>query len=437
MGKLYNLVIGTASSLLLTFSAQAQIMTTVAGNGVAGYEGDGGQATMAKLFGPTAITIDTAGNLYICEQYNNTVRMVNKSTGVITTVAGNDTAGYSGDSSLAIHAKLNNPSGIAVDAAGNIYIADMNNAVIRKVTTDGKIYTIAGTGVQGYNGDGLRADSAKLNHPAGVAVDAAGNIFIADKLNNRVRKISAATGKISTIAGNGAAGYNSDLWPAATQAWLNQPTCLSMDKMGQLYIADEANNRIRKLDTFGKISSVVTGLVDVTSVVADLYGNIYYTDRTTCRIAKCTPLGLKVPIAGTGSSGFAADSSNARNVKIGGPTGITVDANANIYFSEWSNNRVRRISSTLGINDEPATASGIEVYPNPVSNGQFSLQLNGERGDMLVLIRNIAGQVVYQQQGKAGQKLTINAPLADGIYVVTASTANGTWSRKVEIASRR
>ena len=166
-------------------------ITTVAGNGVAGYSGDGGLATAAKLYYPWHVAVDASGNLYIADRFCYCIRMVTKSTGVITTVAGNGIGGYNGDGIQATSAQLYNPLGVAVDASGNLYIADAWNYRIRMVTkSTGVITTVAGTGVAGYNGDGVQATSADLNNPLGVAVDASGNIYIADSDNHRIRMFS-------------------------------------------------------------------------------------------------------------------------------------------------------------------------------------------------------------------------------------------------------
>ena len=174
----------------------------MAGNGTAGHSGDGGPATSAELSYPSGVAVDTAGNIYIADSTNNRIRKVAASTGDISTVAGNGTAGYSGDGGAATSAELSNPIGVVVDAAGNIYIADEVNNRIREVTAStGIITTVAGDGTRGYSGDGGAATSAELYYPFGVSVDAAGNIYIADYGNARVRKVTASTGIITTVAG--------------------------------------------------------------------------------------------------------------------------------------------------------------------------------------------------------------------------------------------
>ena len=221
-----------------TFTVKAQIIKTVAGNGISGYSGDGGSADSAELDWPYGVAVDASGNLFIADYQNNRIRKVSTS-GVITTVAGNGTFGYSGDGGSAISAELNGLTGVAVDASGNLFIADQVNNVIRKVSTIGVITTVAGNGYGagagygGYSGDGGSAISAELNNPIGVAVDASGNLFIADAFNNRIRKVST-TGVITTVAGNGTYGYSGDggsadsaeLWAPTSVQWMQAATSL-------------------------------------------------------------------------------------------------------------------------------------------------------------------------------------------------------------------
>jgi len=234
------------------------IITTVAGTGAAGYSGDNVLATTSKISGSTGVAVDTNGNLYIADVGNNRIRLVTASTGIITTIAGTGTAGFSGDGGSAIVAKISGPRCITLDDTGNIYFSDAGNQRIRKITiATGDINTVAGGGTAGYAGDGTVATLAtvKLDNPRGVAVDSSGNIYIADMTNNRIRMVTASTGIISTIAGTGTAGYNFD-GVAATTAELDLPAGVSLDGLGDIYIADVSNNRIRMIDPTGTISTV-------------------------------------------------------------------------------------------------------------------------------------------------------------------------------------
>ncbi|HWY98003.1 MAG TPA: T9SS type A sorting domain-containing protein, partial [Bacteroidia bacterium] len=222
----------------------AGIINTIAGNGNYGFSGDGGQATNASFKDPTGISLDDTGNIFVTDVFNNRVRKINTS-GVITTIAGNGIAGFSGDGGQATLASLYYPTGIAIDDSGNVYIADEDNNRIRKVNTKGIITTVAGNGTASYAGDGGPAVLAEINFPGGVTVDKSYNIYIADASNNRIRMVGPE-GIISTIAGNGAANFSGDDGFALAAALYN-PTAISVDASGNLVVADAFNFRVRKL----------------------------------------------------------------------------------------------------------------------------------------------------------------------------------------------
>ena len=243
-GNLY--IADSGNNMIRRLDAFTGIITAVAGTaGLHTYSGDNGPATSAGLNTPNGIALDSNGNLFIADTGNNVIRKVSLSTGVITTVAGNGTANFSGDQGQATSATLYNPWSVTVDQAGELYIADQNNNRIRKVSTTGIISTIAGNGIPGFTGDAGPANVAELNVPASVAIDVAGNLYIADSGNNRVRKISAQTGQINTIAGNGGQSFAGDGGPA-DQSGLYGPYTLALDGQGSLYIADVFHNRVRK-----------------------------------------------------------------------------------------------------------------------------------------------------------------------------------------------
>jgi len=224
--------------------APSGILSAFAGSGVPGYAGDRGNATAAQLKAPAGIAVDNAGNVYIADAGNNCIRKVTPA-GMISTIAGNGVAGYAGDGGNATAAQLNAPASIAVDSAGNVYIADAMNYRIRKVTAVGIIATIAGTGAAGYSGDGKMDTLAVLNLPTGIALDKAGNVYIADQGNNRIRKITTE-GIISTVAGSGIAGYSGD-GGNALAGDMNAPYGIAVDAAGNVYVAEQENNRIRKV----------------------------------------------------------------------------------------------------------------------------------------------------------------------------------------------
>ena len=245
-----NLYIADAFNNRIRKVNAAGVITTVAGNGDARFSGDHAAATSASLSAPFGVAVDKSGNLYIADTSNQRIRKVD-SSGTITTIAGSGTEGFSGDGGAATQASLNFPSGVTVDRAGNLFITDQSNHRIRKVNTGGVITTVAGNGDAGFSGDHAAATSASLNLPIGTAVDAAGTLYIADTSNHRIRKVSA-DGMVTTVAGNGIGGFSGD-GSAATRATLNSPSGVAVDSAGNLYIADSSNNRIRKLNAIPSV----------------------------------------------------------------------------------------------------------------------------------------------------------------------------------------
>jgi hypothetical protein len=349
-----------------TSGVAAQNISTVAGNGVAGNSGDGGLATAAKLNQPTGVTIDASGNLYIADFASNVIREVAAGTGIITTVAGTGVAGYSGDGGAATASKLNGPEVIVIDGSGNLYIADQNNHAIRMVTAaTGKISTFAGTGVSGFSGDGGIATLAKLNGPEGVAVDGAGNVYIADQGNNRIREVIAAAGFIFTIAGTGIAGFSGD-GAAATAAKLNAPASVDVDISGNVYIADYSNNRIRMITAASGFISTISGTgvqgysgdgaVATAAKINNPYGvsvdqnfNILIADysNNVVRLIDGTTANIST-IAGNGIPGYSGDGGLATLAKLSGPLQAVYQLSAsNVFIADWNNHVVREITSIV------------------------------------------------------------------------------------------
>ncbi len=265
-------------------------ITTFAGTGAAGNGGDGGPAAQAQLYMPQGLAVDSAGNVYIADTLNNRVRRVS-ADGTITTVAGAGEAGYAGDGKPGREAKLNFPTGLAIGFSDTLFIADTGNNVIRQLGPDGAIHTVAGTGEAGYRGDAGRALDAVLHAPGGLAFDSEGNLYIADTLNQRVRRIDV-NGQIGTVAGTGASGYLGDGRPAI-YAELNLATNplegigqgLAVDSRGDVFIADALNRRVRRLDVTGIISTIAQ-MRSPLGLAVDAHGVVYVADADDNRVSR-------------------------------------------------------------------------------------------------------------------------------------------------------
>jgi uncharacterized protein (TIGR03437 family) len=378
-----NLYIADYQNKRIRKVTPAGVITTVAGNGAYKCSGDGGPATAASLYSPMDVAVDAAGNLYIADQRNSRIRKVTPG-GTITTVAGNGVQGYSGDGGPATAASLRRPSGVALDAAANLYIADTDSHCIRKVTAGGTITTVAGNGRWGYSGDGGPPTAASLYSPMDVAVDAAGNLYIADQRNSRIRKVTPG-GTITTVAGNGVQGYSGDGGPA-TAASLNLPYGVAVDAAGNVYMADYANRRIRKVTPGGTITTVAgnglsgysgdggpataASLYGPWDVAVDAAGNLYIADSANQRIRKVSPAGIITTVAGDGRSGFSGDGGPATAASLGA-IGVAVDSAGNLYIADTGNDRIRKILATppfFSVNPTSAripTASGSPAVGGP------------------------------------------------------------------------
>ncbi len=349
------------------------IITTYAGNGTAGFSGDSSLATAAALNGPMAIALDKKGMLYIVDQLNGRIRMVN-TNGIITNVAGaNTNTGYSGDGGPATAASMNNPLGVAVDSLGRIYIADNGNDVVRMVDTNGIISTFAGLyGATSYGGDGGPATAAGLSGPTRIAIDRSQNIYITDQYWGEVRKVDTK-GIIASVAGfEGLAGDGKP----ALQAQLYLPTDVITDKKGNMVIADEGEDLVRRVNKAGIINTIagfwigdydgLSGLGDTLfintpqSVREDSIGNVYFTDDGNNLIRKIDTLDNVTTLAGQGpyGSGFSGDGGPATAAQISSPLGIALDKKGNIYFADGGNSRIREINTAGVINTVVGNGTG-------------------------------------------------------------------------------
>ena len=322
----------------------AQNISTIVGTGVGGFSGDGGAATAAQISAAYGVFVDAAGNLYVADRTNQRIRKVDTG-GTITTVAGTGVGGFSGDGGAATAAQIRDPQDVCVDAAGNLYIADTTNNRVRKVDTGGTITTVAGTGVGGFSGDGGAATAAQMNLPRDVFVDAAGNLFIADRINNRVRKVDTG-GTITTVVGTGVAGFSGD-GGAATAAQMNNPYSVSANASGNLFIADLSNERIRKVDSGGTITT----------------------------------------FAGTGVAGFSGDGGAASAAQVNGPRDAMVDAAGNLFISDVNNQRIRKVNTPI---TETTAAAGLSGASTVASGGRVQVFSIGITGDGVASVNDVA-----------------------------------------------
>jgi sugar lactone lactonase YvrE len=438
--KLFNLSIFSIFILLLPLlifasqeaSASSGDIHTYAGLGAAGFSGDGGQATAALLNSPSCVAVDAAGNLYISDRANQRIRKVD-TAGKISTIAGVGGAGYSGDGGSAVLAKLRNPSGIAVDSAGNVFFADMGNNRIRKISASGMITTVAGTGAGRFSGDGGPAVSAAIKHAEGVAVDSKGDIYISDTGNNRIRMIGAS-GIIQTVAGTGAAGFSGDGGPAIS-AKLHSPVGVALDSSGKLYVADCYNNRIRVIDTSGNITTLAgngtagfsgdggpaaSASLKFPSGVSVSAGNVYIADWHNQRVRVVNTSGMMTTatLAGTGVMGFSGDGAAAGSAILKYPFGLTTDSKGNIFIADSKNNRIRMV--------EGSYALPVSTITSPAS---YSKTLSGSSGLAVTGTASAANGVSYVEVSTDGGSTWNTAsgtttwnykwtPQANGTYLI-------------------
>ncbi|MEK9628518.1 MAG: hypothetical protein VW455_05815 [Nitrospinota bacterium] len=378
-------------------------MTAYAGNGSSGFSGDGGKATEARLNVPAGLAFDKRGNLYIADRNNHRIRKVDTS-GTITTIAGTGTAGFSGDGGQAKNAQIKHPSGIAFDQKGNLYFSDRSNDRIRKIDSNGIISTYAGNGKEGFKGDSGPATQATLDKPFGIAFDAKDNLYIADRRNNRVRRVNTR-GIITTVAGDGGFFFSGDNGPAY-RASVAGPTGVVVDNEGVLYIADRSNNRVRAVDSQGMITTVVgTGRQDYNGdsevaretnlhlpfgVAVSPEGNLLIIDRSHYRIRSVNlKRGSVTTIAGNGEKMFQGDGGPATGATLSFPHGITVDKNDNVLVSDKGNYRIRSISpdgiiQTIAGNGKRGNiGDGLPAMEASIYN-PTSLKLNN-KGEMYII----------------------------------------------------
>ena len=381
----------------------ADILTTVAGNGVQGFAGDGGAATAAELDSPAGLALDSAGDLFIADSHNQRIREVVASTGVIRTIAGSGAAGFSGDGGAAILAQLDLPTALALDSAGNLFVADTRNHRVRRIAAaTGVITTIAGNGTESFSGDGGLATAAAIDSPNGLALDASGNLYIADTHNGRVREVSATTGRIATIAGAGVVGgavqsFSGD-GAAAISAGLALPRGLTMDAAGNLYLADSANQRIRRISTAGVITTV----------------------------------------AGQGTEAFVGDGGSASAASLDSLRSVAISPTGLLTLADTGNQRVRQFDAQSAPGPDIHTIAGLAVSSAStlsLTGASVNVYGSGSVTAMLTTATSATGSVTLLDASSGAQislgsvSLSANsasfstASLAAGVHSLLASYA--------------
>jgi hypothetical protein len=352
---------GYVGTQALAIQVNPAMIRAVAGTGVAGFSGDGGLATAAQFNTPAGVLADSVGNILIVDRGNHRVRRIDAVTGFVSTVAGTGVGGFNGDNQIASLTQFNFPTGLALDAGNNWLVTEQGNNRLRRVARTTQIVTtIAGTGTAGFNGDNVAATVAQVNVPSGVAVDQAGHIFIADTFNHRVRRVDAVTGEITTVAGNGSAGPLGD-GASATAAQLNFPLDVAVDGAGNVLIADSFNNRVRRVDAITGVITTVAGngiagyagdgaaataaqLDFPVGIALDADQDILIADGNNhaVRLVNRTS-GAIATIAGTGIAGYNGDNQAAATALLDSPYRLAVEPSGTVLLTEAGGMRVRRI----------------------------------------------------------------------------------------------
>ena len=421
----------------------AQVIVTIAGTGINGYSGDGGLATNAKVTFPHAIAFDHSGDLYFTDDAVPSIRKVTHD-GIISHFAGNGISGYGGDGGLAKDAYITGGGGVATDHFNNVYVADGGNHRIRKITPDGIIRTIAGTGVAGYNGDGLPATAAQLNSPQTIAIDDTGNVYICDRNNYRIRKVDTA-GYIHTIAGIGVIGSVADGAKADTSA-IDESWCIRLDRANNLLFNEK--DRIRKISSqdgtietlagnglhgyTGDGGPATTAAIFVESFTVDSFGNVFVTGAN--RIRKVDTGGVINTLAGTGAGGFDGDGVAVGSARIPLPSGVAFSKMGELFYAEKGSARIRKISLAWdGVNEVNAKSIGLEVFPNP-THGRVSVRINAIEREANLTIIDARGVVVRTVNVPCNVTKEIDVSgLQPGVYTVNAKVGTDDASKQLII----
>jgi sugar lactone lactonase YvrE len=461
-----NVYIADPSNHVVRKITPAGIISTFAGSNTAVVLGDGGPATAALIVAPSGIAVDAAGNVYIGD-ISNRIRKVN-TLGIISTIAGNGTAGSIGDNGPATAAEINQPEALAVDNKGNVYIGTVGDNKVRMVNSSGIISLVAGNGIAGATGDGSPATSAKLNFPSGLAVDTFGNVYIADMANSKIREVWKSNGNIYTFAGNGTPGSAGDNG-AAGSAQLRAPQGVHLDIYGNLYVADGPNFTVRRISGSSSIITTVVGvgtsgstgdngpanaakLNDPRDVAFDPSGNMFISDAGNSKVRKITPIpsvlvlnnSAPLCIAATNTlsdaiSGGTWSSSNTIVATVGSSSGIVTAVTAGTATIQYKtlNDGASTIvlvnNCKLAVSHTATITNGLKVYPNP-NDGTFTIMLTADNDEQAtVTITNMVGVKVSEFKTYTNRPLEVRINQPTGLYFLNGYTSEGRWSEKISV----
>lgn len=468
LGRMLGLfVFGLASSFPLWAQSPGTI-ATVAGDGTAGNTAESGAATAAKLETAYGVVMDAQGNLYIADSWNHSIRKVAPG-GTVSRSAGSNYEGTYGDGSTATYANLSYPRGLAIDAGGNLYIADSGNSKVRKISPDGIIRAFAGTGTDGYSGDGGAATAARLKFPRALAVDSAGNVYIADTWNYRVRKVTPS-GTISTVAGDGTYGYSGD-GTLATSASIGLIQALAVDPQDNLVLLDGYNHCLRKVTANGIITTIAGGSTAGYSgdggpataarfsyprgLAIDFLGNIFVADSFNHRIRQIKPDGTISTLAGTGAAGYSGDNGPATAAQLNFPYGLAVSLRGDVFVTDLRNYRVRKVVMATAGAAPGISAGGVvnaATFKGPVSPGAIisifgqgfatrafyapSLPLPTSLGGIIVTVGSKAIPLLYVDSKQINAQLPFStAPGRTSVKVNFVGTESATLSLDVSFVA--
>jgi sugar lactone lactonase YvrE len=463
--KQINIYAGILCGLLISTNSSSQIITTFAGTGPGGYNGDGIPANTAQLNNPNSVNVLPSGTIIITDGYNQRIRTID-GAGIINTYVGNGTQGYAdGPVGQAIVAEA---TGISYDQQGNLYFADFAGHRVRKITS-GTVTTLAGTGTAGYGGDGGPGTSAQLNHPCGLWIDPQGNVYFTDRDNHRVRKIDL-NGTITTVAGIGTGTYSGDGGPA-TSAGLNMPNKVAMDASGNLYIADAMNHRVRKVTPGGTISTFAgTGVAGYSGdggpstsaqvnrpmgLGIDAAGNIYIADFNNNRFRRVNANGIISTFAGTGTAGSAGDGGSPTSAQLSSPYGINFDNIGTAYIDDPGNNKIRKVTcvqptvttsssrtlicagetATLGVSggdlyswSNGATTATIQITPSVTTSYTVTItnSVTGCRNST-VMVQSVTDCTGIEEMANNTFELNIYPNPSDGKLMVSSNSETNFW----------